>query len=172
MEKIIKKIQDIKNKEIIMENFEKDLEELFVLFQEKVQENQKRLEKITKNAKLELSQIIDNIEEIRKLFFKFCCEFSKKEIFDIAFCYYRDLLIELAKLEEKVDKICTTVFDGNIKKYTLEILENKQEIKIITNDNVLEHQNIHNHNEKYYKIIEELEEKRKKELQKTIYDTP
>ena len=166
MEKIINKIRDIKNKEIIIENFEKDLKELFVLFQEKIQENQKKLEKITKNNKIELSQIIGNIEEIRKLFFKFCCEFSKKEIFDIAFCYYRDLLIELAKTEDKIDNICINVFDKEIKQCTLEVLKNKKEILIITNDNISEHQNIHKHNEKYYKIIEDLKEKRKKELKK------
>lgn len=164
MEKIYRKMREIEEKEFVTEEFKKDLDDLFEILNEKIQENNIILEKIDNNSGLVLIDVMEKIEKIRCAFFKFCCEFSKKEIFDITFCYYRDLLIELAKVEEKIDDICINIFDEKIKECTIEIQENKKNIKVINNDNINEHIALHKHNEPFYKNIEELEAKRKEML--------
>lgn len=166
MEKIYRKMREIEEKEFMTEEFKKDLDDLFETLNEKIQENNIILEKIDNNSGLVLINVMEELEKIRCVFFKFCCEFSKKEIFDIAFCYYRDLLIELAKVEEKIDDICINIFDEKIKECTMEIQENKKNIKVINNDNINEHIALHKHNEPFYKNIEELETKRKEMLRR------
>ena len=165
MKKINEKFQEIKEKEFNAETFKKDMDFLFTMLIQKIQENYYVLGTITKNEGHKLVNFIEETESIRYIFFKFCCEFSKKEIFDMAFCYYRDLLIEISKIETKVDEICIDVFGGDIAECTMEIQKNKKSIKIINNHNIKEHSTIHQHNEPIYKIIEDLENKRNQLLQ-------
>ena len=160
MEKINKKMQEIKEKAFILDEFRKDLNDLFGMLNNKIQEHNLILNNINKDDCTDLVNVINELEKIRYVFFKFCCDFSKKEIFDIAFCYYRDFLIEIAKIETKIDNICITVFDGKIKECTIKIIENKKYIKVISNDNLNEHITLHKYNEQYYKIIEKLENER------------
>ncbi len=164
MEKINKKMQEIKEKDFVLAVFKDDLNTLFQMLNHKIQEENLTLSGINKDNGSALIEVIDKLEKIRYIFFKFCCDFSTKEVFDIAFCYYRDFLIEIAKVESKIDEVCIGVFGGQIKEYTIKIQENKKNIKIINNDNIKEHSSLHKYNEQYYKIIEELKEKRKQLL--------
>ena len=125
MNKINKKMQEIKEKEFALDIFKIDLDDLFTMLNDKIQEQYPILDNINKESGVVLTGVINDIEKIRYVFFKFCCDFSKKEVFDIAFHYYRNFLIELARVETRIDNVCIDVFDGEIKKHTLEIQENK-----------------------------------------------
>ena len=106
---------------------------------------------------------VKQLNELRSNLFKNCCLTTNKEFFDIAFCFYRDFLVKYNKIMSDADVICSATFKET-KDISLEIIDIKKKLSVITNDNIAKHSKIHQHNEPYLQQIEQLQKKREEIL--------
>ena len=154
---MLRKIK-LKNQKTEKELFEEKLDKMFKEADEELEEIELILRAVildNDDMRLTLLDAIKQLNQLRTNLFRNCCLISNKEYFDNAFCAYRNFLIKYNAHMNEVDVICSERFEDT-KDISLEIIEIKKKLRVITNDNIAEHSDIHKANEPLIQQIEQL----------------
>lgn len=159
----------LKNQKPEKELFEEKLDKMFKEAEDELEEIELTLRAIILDNNDMRATLLDTVEKLNQLranLFRNCCLVDKKEFFDIAFCIYRDFLTKYNAHMNQVDVICSERFEDT-KDISLEIIEIKKKLRVITNYNIAEHSDIHKTNEPLLQQIEQLTKKREEILKQS-----
>ena len=117
------------------------------------------------NMRKTLLDTINRLDDIKLNIFYSCCCLGDKELLDNALCKYRDFLVTYDNLMSKIDIVCCEVFNDT-QDISSQIITLKKQLKVINNNNISEHSDIHKYNELFLQEIEKLIEKRSELLKK------
>lgn len=162
---MLRKIK-LKSQKAEKELFEEKLEKMFKEADNELEEIELILRAVildNNDMRTTLLDAIAQLNQLRANLFRNCCLINNKEYFDIAFCVYRNFLIKYNTYMNEVDVICSERFEDT-KDVSLEIIEIKKKLRVITNDNIAEHSDIHKANEPLMQQIEQLTKKREEIL--------
>ena len=106
----------------------------------------------------------EKLKEIQTRLFKMCCDVKGIKESQSAFCLYRDFLTKYNDVMHTYNFSIKEVFGDDINKLTVEILDAKEKLLPINNDNIHLHVEHHKSNEPIMESIEDLENKRRELL--------
>ena len=170
MIKIKEIISALKDSTIIEKEY--TLDEVYEMCCKDITNIEKNLADYSTNTDSMCAELFLNIEtkmkEVQVKIFRKCCEIKGIQESQSAFCLYRDFLIEYNKTMQTYNVSIRGTFNGYIKRLTDEILETKEKLLPINNDNIDVHVRHHEINEPLMRKIEQLENERRELLRNML----
>ena len=170
MIKIKEIISALKDSTIIEKEY--TLDEVYEMCCKDITNIEKNLADYSININSMCAELFLNVEtkmkEVQVKIFRKCCEINGIQESQSAFCLYRDFLIEYNKIMQTYNVSIKETFNGDIKRLTDEILETKEKLLPINNDNIDVHIRHHEINEPLMRKIEQLENERRELLRNML----